>query len=286
MGDEKSIIGRMKHFSYALRALFSFLALFTLHLVALREFLLGSLSGLADSVFFFDAAFDLVGAVILATVAARLAFLWFFTGFWGDQINLISRLLRYLYRSRIITFVISLRPKRGLSQVSELDIDANYNSFLGFITDHAVIIEAVLTLVFFCLIYFGSFFSIFSSLALLAFLVLLLLIVSQILLAAQISLFSDISINGFWNEPRKMTVIIAVVSSLSLVLAVAFAYARAKAIFGSNVVSVTYLLASDAECLVFLGKSADGVFFFIPSSKTPMQFLQGCSLFHMIRSGT
>ena len=284
MNGVTSLLQKLKQYIFAFRVAASLFALLTLHLVALREFLLGPLSSLTDSVFFIDATLDLFVAVILATLAARLVFLTFLTGFGDDNFTTVSRIVRVAYK---------LMPKN----FPRLDLD--YKVFVKEASDRLPFIEAATTVFFFSLIYFGSFFSLFSTAILFLGLFFVAILLAQILFNADLHPIRDVASGKVLTEPKKLGLLFVVLTSLLFLASICLAYVRASEIYGSNVAAVKFVGQDDTVCATVLGKSSGGLFlhalygdpsslpnrtFFVPLDKIENLVAMGGSEFYFLRN--
>jgi hypothetical protein len=245
MGEGESFFARIKQYAYVIRVFVSLLALFTLHLVALKEFLLGPLSSLADSVFFVDSTLDLFTALILATLLSRLLFLSLFTGFADDHLTIFVRMVKYMGK---------------LVPIKSISLKIEKAEFFKFISSHLIVIETSFTILFFLLIYIGGFFNWLSFGFLLLVLLSLPALLSGVLENAGIHSLREMSLGSLLAEPRKMGLIFATFSALAFLMSIGLGYARASEVFGSNVVVVRFGETERTECVAILGKSEDGLF--------------------------
>lgn len=224
-------------YSATIRALLLVFSVVTLHMLMLREALLGPLSPLADSVFYSDLVFDFVWCAILSALMARSAFLGF----------ALSRSIVYVSLAKTTTGRPS-RQRRFLQLTSRIFSKAD------------LIFEPFAALCAFFALYHGGQLYGYDF---------LLFIILAIAIFALVAVLSDqartTSLSGAILDAKAGSTgsISSTVSSLVLLvllLSITSASLRAGEMSGRNIVAVQISERDYTECVSILGKSAEGVF--------------------------
>lgn len=247
----------IKSYSKTIQVFLSVFSLYTIHILVLREHLLGALSPLSDAIFFVDVSADIAIAAILAVFAARATFFFTFTGFIGDQIGLAQTVFGWISRK------IGHDLGRPFSHWEERAAET--------LKENQFWIEASATVIYFVVFYVGTPSSIAGFLLAVASIALVLVLLFQVLGHYSISLKDIVAPRRIASDPKRLSVFVSILSLFLFFVSVILAVERAESLVGRNIVAMREAGSDQHICVSVLAKSSEGLFirnYFAPTDLT------------------
>ncbi len=240
------MFGVFKSYSKTIQVLLSVLSLYTIHILVLREHLLGALSPLSDAIFFVDVSTDIAVAAILAVFAARATFFFTFTGFIGDQIGLAQKVFGWISQK------IGSDLGRPLSHWEEKAAET--------LKENQFWIEASATVIYFVVFYIGTPSSIIGFLFAVVSIALVLVLLFQVLGHFNISLKDVVAPQKMVSDSKRLSVFVSILSLFLFFVSVILAVERAESLAGRNIVAMREARSDLHICVSVLAKSSEGLF--------------------------
>lgn len=217
------ILEGLKKFNSIFWAVVSVFSLLTIHVLVLREALLGPLSPLADATFYSDLVFDIVWVALLSALFGRIVTLFYFTGPVQDHLSVSAAIFAKLKR------VLRLGEEAGDGIVQKANV---------WFEDRLVLLETCITSVAFAFLYFGEQFGRWSIFQIIAVLGPVLLLFSHILVYLRVTKLQDALALVMSGNAAKVRLLFTLVAAALLLLSVGTALLRASEIAIRNIVSL------------------------------------------------